>query len=179
MKNLLYRMSSVVMIVALLSLMPSAPVTVKTTEAMSAPAAALQKAANGKGVTRADLDRTLAVLIGKAGFYQLTDGEGGTDFNAFGQFVPFGRKSYAKITGIPLAVNANGSFVTEQFTDVNGDERTRYFFRRDANGNILLNLHIERDPAKGGAFDKENVPYTGGRFMGTFDIIGTGDLVGL
>ncbi len=136
--------------------------------------------ANDGAVTRADLDEGLRILIGKAGFYQLLDSEGGVDFNAFGQLEPFGRKSYAKISGIPLQRNADGSLRTEGVFDENGNLLfTRFFIVRDAQGHLTVNLHIERDPLKGGAFDKPFVPFTAGRQPGTFDTIQSGDLVGL
>jgi hypothetical protein len=133
-----------------------------------------------KSVSRADLDKSVAVLIGKAGFYQLTDEEGGVDFNAFGQLVPFGRKSYAKITGIPFEKNEDGSLRTEErFNARLGRFETRFFVKRDADGHLLVNLQVERDAAKGGAFDKAEVPFTAGRAPGTFDTIQPADLVGL
>lgn len=180
MKAYLHRLGSVFIILALFSFFPTQPIKTGLAVATAQDEARFPGTApfKGKSVTRADLDETLAVLIGKAGFYQLEDSEGGKDFNAFGQLEPFGRKSYAKITGIPLLRNPNGSLVTE-LINFQGQQRTRYFFKRDIDGNILVNLHIERDPAKGGAFDKADVPFTGGRDKGTFDILGSGDLVGL
>src|ERR1044071_2570310 len=115
--------------------------------------AVAQNANQPKSVSRADLDKSVAILIGKAGFYQLTDSEGGVDFNSFGQFVPFGRKSYAKITGIPFQLNEDGSLRTElRFNERLNRFETRYFVKRSPDGFLLVNLHVERDAAKGGAF---------------------------
>ena len=144
------------------------------------PVIAQKSAQEPKAITRADLDKSVAILIGKSGFYQLTDEEGGVDFNSFGQLVPFGRKSYAKITGIPFELEADGRLRTElRFNERLGRFETRFFVKRSPDGFLLVNLHIERDGAKGGAFDKVEVPFTKTKEPGTFDTIQGADLVGL
>lgn len=127
--------------------------------------------ADNGAVTRDDLDESARILIGKSGFYQLTDSEGGVLYNSAGQLEPFGRKSYAKITGIPVQRNPDGSLFY--------DELGRLRFLRDPLGRIVVNLHVERDPLRGGAFDKAFVPFTPGREPGTFDTIQSADTVGL
>jgi hypothetical protein len=102
------------------------------------------------------LDCGIGLVVGKRGFYVPTQVEGCDNSQ------PQGCKFPATITGISSFFNPS----TGRFQTV-----------RDAQGHVLVSVHIQRPAFKGGSFDKDNVPFTEG-VPGSFRTVQPGDLVG-
>jgi len=123
----------------------------------------------GAECSTCDLDATYRLVTGQRGFYQLTDEEGGVDFNQFNQLEPGGRKVPAVLNALQFERNEDGSLVFS--------ERGGLTPVRDKDGTIVVCVHVLRPANKGGAFDRCDAVY-GSRGAGGFDIVQAADLVG-